>query len=85
MRTGVATWPLNWQRHYRVVTDPVDTDGVLPYVVPSVVFDGGDIGSRRRQRDHGPARCAEGSARRRPYPSDLSDARRELIESVLAA
>ncbi|MFJ3505321.1 Helicase associated domain protein [Streptomyces sp. NPDC090135] len=37
-------WPLNWQRHYRVLADLVDADGVLPRIAPGVVFDGDDIG-----------------------------------------
>ncbi|MFD5036339.1 Helicase associated domain protein [Streptomyces sp. NPDC058378] len=38
-------WPLNWQRHYRVLADLVDTDGVLPYIAPGVVFEGDDLGT----------------------------------------
>ncbi|MFE9700615.1 Helicase associated domain protein [Streptomyces sp. NPDC006270] len=40
-------WPLNWQRHYRVLADLVDADGVLPYIAPGVVMDGDDIGAWR--------------------------------------
>lgn len=40
-------WPLNWQRHYRVLADLVDADGVLPYIAPGVTFDGDDIGTWR--------------------------------------
>ncbi|ALC31623.1 hypothetical protein ABE83_34550 [Streptomyces sp. CFMR 7] len=40
-------WPLNWQRHYRVLADLVDADGVLPYIAPGVTFDGDDIGAWR--------------------------------------
>ncbi|MGW9080703.1 Helicase associated domain protein [Streptomyces kronopolitis] len=47
-------WPLDWQRHYRVLADLVDADGVLPYIAPGVVFDGDDIGTWRwRQQDPG--------------------------------
>ncbi|GHG19378.1 helicase [Streptomyces hydrogenans] len=47
-------WPLNWQRHYRVLADLVDADGVLPYIAPGVVFDGDDIGTWRwRQQEPG--------------------------------
>lgn len=47
-------WPLNWQRHYRVLTDLVDADGHLPHIAPGVVFDGDDIGTWRwRQQDPG--------------------------------
>ncbi|MEV5492653.1 Helicase associated domain protein [Streptomyces bobili] len=37
-------WPLDWQRHYRVLADLVDADGTLPDIAPGVVFDGDDIG-----------------------------------------
>jgi hypothetical protein len=39
-------WPLDWQRHYRVLADLADTeaDGILPDIQPGVVFDGDDIG-----------------------------------------
>lgn len=40
-------WPLNWQRHYRVLADLVDADGTLPYIAPGVVMDGDDIGAWR--------------------------------------
>ncbi|MFD4879565.1 Helicase associated domain protein [Streptomyces sp. NPDC058420] len=37
-------WPLDWQRHYRVLADLVDADGVLPEIQPGVLMDGDDIG-----------------------------------------
>ncbi|MEU0382550.1 Helicase associated domain protein [Streptomyces cyaneofuscatus] len=40
-------WSLNWQRHYRVLADLVDADGVLPYIAPGVLMDGDDIGAWR--------------------------------------
>ncbi|MFH8259299.1 DEAD/DEAH box helicase [Streptomyces roseolus] len=47
-------WPLNWQRHYRVLADLVDADGHLPDIAPGVVFDGDDIGTWRwRQQEPG--------------------------------
>ncbi|MFE5669242.1 Helicase associated domain protein [Streptomyces niveus] len=47
-------WPLSWQRHYRVLADLVDADGVLPYIAPGVVYDGDDIGTWRwRQQEMG--------------------------------
>ncbi|MEW2001131.1 Helicase associated domain protein [Streptomyces coelicoflavus] len=47
-------WPLNWQRHYRVLADLVDADGHLPYIAPSVTFEGDDIGTWRwRQQEPG--------------------------------
>ncbi len=37
-------WPLDWQRHYRVLADLVDADGVLPAIEPGVLFEGDDLG-----------------------------------------
>ncbi|WP_030776615.1 DEAD/DEAH box helicase [Streptomyces sp. NRRL F-2664] len=50
-------WPLNWQRHYRVLADLVDADGVLPDIAPGVLMDGDDIG-RWLQRQKQPATWA---------------------------
>ncbi len=45
-------WPLNWQRHYRVLADLVDADGQLPDIAPGVLMDGDDIGRwLARQRE----------------------------------
>lgn len=45
-------WPLDWQRHYRVLADLVDADGVLPDIAPGVVFEGDDVGKwLARQRE----------------------------------
>ncbi|MFJ4153055.1 Helicase associated domain protein [Streptomyces galbus] len=47
-------WPLNWQRHYRVLADLVDADGHLPEIAPGVLFEGDDIGRwLRRQKNPG--------------------------------
>ncbi|MFJ8763140.1 Helicase associated domain protein [Streptomyces cyaneofuscatus] len=47
-------WPLNWQRHYRVLADLVDADGHLPYIAPGITFEGDDIGTWRwRQQEPG--------------------------------
>ncbi|MCC4320429.1 DEAD/DEAH box helicase [Streptomyces malaysiensis] len=47
-------WPLDWQRHYRVLADLVDADGVLPHIKPGVVFNGDDLGKWRwRQQEPG--------------------------------
>ncbi|MBT2448255.1 Helicase associated domain protein [Streptomyces sp. ISL-43] len=43
-------WPLDWQRHYRVLADLVDADGVLPHIAPGVVFDGDDVGRWLQQQ-----------------------------------
>ncbi|MFF1420224.1 Helicase associated domain protein [Streptomyces sp. NPDC058280] len=37
-------WPLDWQRHCRVLADLVDADGVLPAIEPGVLFEGDDLG-----------------------------------------
>ncbi|GAA3125064.1 hypothetical protein GCM10020254_85420 [Streptomyces goshikiensis] len=37
-------WPLDWQRHYRVLADLVDADGQLPDIAPGVLFEGDDLG-----------------------------------------
>ncbi|MFE6850016.1 Helicase associated domain protein [Streptomyces sp. NPDC057674] len=37
-------WPLDWQRHYRILADLVDADGILPAIEPGVQFEGDDIG-----------------------------------------
>lgn len=43
-------WSLNWQRHYRILADLVDADGVLPAIGPGVVYDGDDIGKWLQQQ-----------------------------------
>ncbi|MGW4674324.1 Helicase associated domain protein [Streptomyces sp. NPDC004324] len=44
-------WPLDWQRHCRVLADLVDADGHLPDIAPGVFMDGDDLGKwLRRQR-----------------------------------
>ncbi|MFI1973370.1 DEAD/DEAH box helicase [Streptomyces cinnamoneus] len=45
-------WPLDWQRHCRVLADLVDADGHLPDIQPGVLFEGDDIGRwLTRQRE----------------------------------
>ncbi|MFL4909351.1 helicase associated domain-containing protein, partial [Streptomyces sp. MMS24-I2-30] len=47
-------WPLDWQRHYKVLADLVDADGHLPHIAPGVLFEGDDIGKwLQRQRKAG--------------------------------
>ncbi|EGE39485.1 helicase-associated protein [Streptomyces sp. ACT-1] len=43
-------WPLNWQRHYRVLADLVDADGHLPQIEPGVLFEGDDLGAWLQQQ-----------------------------------
>jgi hypothetical protein len=44
-------WPLDWQRHYRVLADLVDADGHLPDIAPGVLMDGDDIGKWLQQQE----------------------------------
>ncbi|MFC8496128.1 Helicase associated domain protein [Streptomyces sp. NPDC057235] len=49
-------WPLNWQRHYRVLADLADTEtgGLLPAIAPGVLFEGDDLGTwLQRQKNPG--------------------------------
>ncbi len=47
-------WPLDWQRHYRVLADLVDADGSLPDIAPGVLMDGDDLGKwLERQKQPG--------------------------------
>ncbi|WP_329208844.1 helicase associated domain-containing protein, partial [Streptomyces sp. NBC_01708] len=39
-----CSWPLDWQRHHRILADLVDADGTLPDIAPGVLMDGDDIG-----------------------------------------
>ncbi|RSS58426.1 DEAD/DEAH box helicase [Streptomyces sp. WAC01280] len=43
-------WPLDWQRHHRVLADLVDADGALPHIAPGVLMDGDDIGRWLQQQ-----------------------------------
>ncbi|MEW2516405.1 Helicase associated domain protein [Streptomyces sp. NPDC046870] len=43
-------WPLDWQRHYRVLADLVEADGHLPDIAPGVLMDGDDIGKWLQQQ-----------------------------------
>ncbi|MFE3661057.1 Helicase associated domain protein [Streptomyces sp. NPDC059165] len=51
-------WPLDWQRHYRVLADLVNADGHLPAIEPGVLFEGDDIG-RWLQRQKNPGTWAQ--------------------------
>ncbi|MFD9607004.1 Helicase associated domain protein [Streptomyces sp. NPDC059970] len=49
-------WPLDWQRHHRVLADLADTEagGVLPSIEPGVLFEGDDLGKwLKRQTNPG--------------------------------
>ncbi len=45
-------WPLNWQRHHRVLADLAadEPGGVLPDIRPGVTFDGDDLGTWLQQQ-----------------------------------
>ena len=47
-------WPLDWQRHYRVLTDLTadEPDGILPAIKPGVLFDGDDLGRWLQRQSH---------------------------------
>ncbi|MBV1949371.1 helicase associated domain-containing protein [Streptomyces sp. BV129] len=63
-------WPLDWQRHYRVLADLVDADGYLPGIAPGVLFDGDDIG-RWLERQSRPGIWAQLSAEQQERLSHL--------------
>ncbi|MFH9090760.1 Helicase associated domain protein [Streptomyces sp. NPDC017673] len=43
-------WPLDWQRHYRVLAGLVEADGSLPDIAPGVLFEGDDLGKWLQQQ-----------------------------------
>jgi superfamily II DNA or RNA helicase len=63
-------WPLDWQRHYRVLADLVDADGHLPDIAPGVTFDGDDIG-RWLQRQTQPSTWAQLSTEQQQRLTEL--------------
>ncbi|MET7297307.1 Helicase associated domain protein [Streptomyces griseoloalbus] len=63
-------WPLDWQRHYRVLADLVDADGHLPDIAPGVLMDGDDIG-RWLQRQTQPSTWAQLSSEQQERLSKL--------------
>ncbi len=63
-------WPLDWQRHYRVLADLVDADGSLPEIQPGVLFDGDDIG-RWLERQKQPGTWAQLSTAQQERLSQL--------------
>ncbi|MFD8197238.1 DEAD/DEAH box helicase [Streptomyces wuyuanensis] len=63
-------WPLDWQRHYRVLADLVDADGILPAIEPGVLFEGDDIG-RWLERQKKPGTWAQLSTEQQERLSKL--------------
>ncbi|MFE7236496.1 Helicase associated domain protein [Streptomyces sp. NPDC057596] len=51
-------WPLDWQRHHRILADLVHADGHLPDIAPGVLMDGDDLG-KWLQRQKQPATWAQ--------------------------
>ncbi|MEU8502071.1 Helicase associated domain protein [Streptomyces lavendulae] len=61
-------WPLDWQRHHRILADLADTEagGVLPDIAPGVLMDGDDLGkwlARQKQPSTWAQLSAEQQAR----------------------
>lgn len=57
-------WPLDWQRHYRVLANLVDADGSLLEIQPGVLMDGDDIGKwLQQQKQPAPGRDSCPSSR----------------------
>ncbi|GDY80704.1 helicase [Streptomyces avermitilis] len=63
-------WPLDWQRHYRVLADLVEADGHLPEIAPGVLMDGDDIG-RWLERQSQPGAWAQLSTEQQERLSQL--------------
>ncbi|MFG2356820.1 Helicase associated domain protein [Streptomyces sp. NPDC048521] len=63
-------WPLNWQRHYRVLADLVDADGALPAIEPGVLFECDDLG-KWLQRQKNPGTWAQLSTEQQERLSQL--------------
>lgn len=63
-------WPLDWQRHYRVLADLVDADGSLPEIQPGVLMDGDDIG-RWLEKQKNPGTWAQLSTEQQERLSQL--------------
>ncbi|OVZ99232.1 helicase [Streptomyces sp. CS113] len=64
-------WPLNWQRHYRVLADLVDADGVLPVIEPGVLFEGDDLGKWLQRQQKNPGTWAQLSTEQQERLSKL--------------
>lgn len=63
-------WPLDWQRHYRVLAGLVNADGSLPEIRPGVLMDGDDIG-RWLERQKSPGTWAQLSTEQQERLSQL--------------
>ncbi|MBT2429630.1 Helicase associated domain protein [Streptomyces sp. ISL-112] len=77
-------WPLDWQRHHRVLVDLVDADGILPDIQPGVTFDGDDIG-RWLERQKNPGMWAQLSTNQQERLSKLGVQPAEALSPAPAA
>jgi hypothetical protein len=77
-------WPLNWQRHYRILADLVDVDGHLPDIAPGVLFEGDDIG-RWLERQKNPGTWAQLSTEQQERLSKLGVQPTEVLPPAQAA
>ncbi|MFJ7969563.1 Helicase associated domain protein [Streptomyces sp. NPDC096324] len=77
-------WPLDWQRHYRVLADLVDADGHLPDIAPGVLMDGDDLG-KWLQRQKQPVTWAQLSTEQQERLSQLGVKPLEALSPALAA
>ncbi|MFH9426439.1 Helicase associated domain protein [Streptomyces sp. NPDC017529] len=61
-----CSWPLDWQRHYRVLADLLDADGptILAEIQPGVLFDGDDLGRWLERQANAWAELSEEQQRR---------------------
>ncbi|MEU7162424.1 DEAD/DEAH box helicase [Streptomyces chrestomyceticus] len=59
-------WPLDWQRHYRVLADLAADDGptILTEIQPGVTFDGDDLGRWLKRQTNAWAELSEEQQRR---------------------
>jgi hypothetical protein len=77
-------WPLDWQRHYRVLADLVDADGSLPEIQPGVLFEGDDIGKWLQQQKQ-PATWAQLSTAQQERLTELGITPAEALSPATAA
>lgn len=77
-------WPLDWQRHYRVLADLVDADGVLPAIEAGVLFEGDDLG-KWLQRQKQPVTWAQLSGEQQERLSALGVQPAEAAPAAPAA
>ncbi|MFJ4273980.1 Helicase associated domain protein [Streptomyces coelicoflavus] len=59
-------WPLDWQRHYRILTDLAadEPGGVLPDIAPGVLYEGDDLGKWLQRQRRSWVELSEGQQQR---------------------